>query len=150
MKAEEHMPQIRECGNCNLCCKLPEVKNVKGVYEWCKNCEIGVGCKTYNDRPKICKDFVCAWAVGLTPSLLSLPKVGFYIVVESLDAAKEKVITVWAETHKVNNIIKYMKDRNWSLGFWRSLIRYNKDQTKVAEFTSENKLNFYTREMPNG
>ena len=75
---------------------------------------------------------------------------GFYIVVESLDAAKEKVITVWAETHKVNNIIKYMKDRNWSLGFWRSLIRYNKDQTKVAEFTSKNKLNFYTREMPNG
>jgi hypothetical protein len=147
MKAEEQMPQIRECGNCNLCCKLPEVENVKGVYEWCKNCEIGVGCKIYNNRPEICKDFICAWAVGLTPPSWKPNKVGFYIVIESEEAAEEKVITIWAETHKVNNIIKYMKNRDWSLGFWRTLIRYNKDETKVAEFNYENKLSFYTREI---
>ena len=61
---------VRKCGDCNLCCKLPNIhtpKNFKKDYTWCKHCEIGVGCKIYSDRPKMCKDFVCAWLLGLTP-----------------------------------------------------------------------------------
>ena len=59
----------RECGDCNLCWKLPNIDNskFKKDYTWCKHCEIGLGCKIYSDRPKMCKDFVCAWLLGLTP-----------------------------------------------------------------------------------
>ena len=45
----------RKCEDCNLCCKLPNIDNgkFKKDYTWCKNCEIGVGCKIYPQRPKI-------------------------------------------------------------------------------------------------
>ena len=52
-------PNQRECGTCNLCCKLPYIENFKPQYKWCSNCEIGVGCKIYETRPKKCKDFYC-------------------------------------------------------------------------------------------
>ena len=56
--------QKRECGDCNMCCKLysiHEPKDFKKHYEWCKHCEIGVGCKVYKDRPKTCKDYECTF-----------------------------------------------------------------------------------------
>ena len=61
---------VRKCGDCNLCCKLPNIhtpKNFKKDYTWCKHCEIGVGCKIYSDRPKMCKDFMCGWLRGHVP-----------------------------------------------------------------------------------
>ena len=51
-----------DCGDCNMCCKLysiHEPKDFKKDYEWCKHCEVGVGCKIYESRPKHCKDFQC-------------------------------------------------------------------------------------------
>ena len=56
----------RECGTCNLCCKLPSIKDFKSEYEWCKNCDVGVGCKIYKKRPKLCKDFYCLYQAGIT------------------------------------------------------------------------------------
>ena len=56
--------QNRKCGDCNLCCKLPYTK-FKKDYEWCSNCEIGVGCKIYETRPQVCKDFSCLWQKGM-------------------------------------------------------------------------------------
>ena len=103
---------VRKCGDCNLCCKLPNIhtpKNFKKDYTWCKHCEIGVGCKIYSDRPKMCKDFVCAWLLGLTPEELKPNKVGFYIIVETDESFKEKVFTVYADTHKVLTHL-------WSIG----------------------------------
>ena len=47
--------QTRECGDCNLCCKLPYIKNFKPQYKWCNHCDIGVGCKIYEKRPELCK-----------------------------------------------------------------------------------------------
>jgi len=61
---------MRECGDCNMCCKLPSVKNLKKDYEWCKHCEIGVGCKIYEERPKQCKDFYCLWKMNFLDSFL--------------------------------------------------------------------------------
>ena len=56
----------RKCGTCNLCCKLPSIKDFKSEYEWCKNCDVGVGCKIYKKRPKLCKDFYCLYQAGIT------------------------------------------------------------------------------------
>ena len=52
---------MRACGDCTLCCKLPAIKDFKEGYSWCKNCDIGKGCKIYETRPKPCIDFDCMW-----------------------------------------------------------------------------------------
>ncbi len=59
------------CGICVLCCKLMGVKGeVRGVpinkprAGWCQHCQIGVGCKVYDDRPEPCRTFRCLWLEG--------------------------------------------------------------------------------------
>ena len=97
---------FRECGDCNMCCKLPSVINLKKEYEWWKHCEIGVGCKIYEERPKQCKDFYCLWKMNLLSENLKPNKVGFFVMMENEHSAVEKVLTVYCETHKVNSIPK--------------------------------------------
>jgi hypothetical protein len=29
--------------------------------EWCEHCEIGAGCRIYEDRPKMCRVWSCEW-----------------------------------------------------------------------------------------
>jgi len=56
----------RPCGDCTFCCKVmavPEVGTKAGT--WCSECQIGVGCKIYEDRPESCQVFGCAWAMSL-------------------------------------------------------------------------------------
>ena len=71
---------MRKCEDCSLCCKLPEInyfKKKKQSFSWCKECNISVGCKIYNERPKGCKDFTCAYVEKFTD--LKPNKVGFII-----------------------------------------------------------------------
>lgn len=45
-----------------MCCKvyrIPELDKPEG--RWCKNCDVGVGCRTYDARPGQCRDFACIW-----------------------------------------------------------------------------------------
>lgn len=64
-----------ECGGCTECCTLFPIDSKKatgGLIEVinisspagtpCDYCEENVGCKVHNDRPKICRDFYCAYA----------------------------------------------------------------------------------------
>ena len=69
---------FRNCEDCNMCCKLPSIPNIKKDYEWCSNCDIGIGCKIYDKRPKKCKDFYCLWKIGSFPKNLKPNKVGFF------------------------------------------------------------------------
>ena len=50
---------FKSCGDCNMCCKLPEIPSIKKQsFDWCNKCDVGKGCKIYNDRPKKCKDLL--------------------------------------------------------------------------------------------
>jgi hypothetical protein len=54
----------RECGGCTVCCKAPkidepELKKLAGVL--CDHCALGVGCKIYESRPPVCKQWHCGW-----------------------------------------------------------------------------------------
>lgn len=52
----------RECGTCNLCCKVMgilELEKPKGV--WCSHAVPGCGCAIYPDRPNSCREFSCLW-----------------------------------------------------------------------------------------
>ena len=127
--------QTRECGDCNLCCKLPRIDNFKGEYEWCKHCDVGVGCKIYESRPKICKDFQCMWKAGKIEEDLKPNKVGFYIVPERDESYEEKIFTIYCDTHKINNVLKKLKDIDHidQDGYvWSYVIRYTKDDNDLA------------------
>jgi hypothetical protein len=54
----------RSCDGCTMCCKIfgiPEL--AKPRHKWCAQCEIGVGCRIYADRPPSCREFVCGWLI---------------------------------------------------------------------------------------
>ena len=58
-------PTVRECGSCTLCCKVLEVTDVgKPVNQACKHILAGGGCEIYQQRPRQCRSFSCAWLQG--------------------------------------------------------------------------------------
>ena len=53
------------CGTCTACCRvfdIPELKKPAGT--WCQHCAIGKGCKVYDDRPQMCREFECLWLMS--------------------------------------------------------------------------------------
>ena len=111
---------MRKCEDCSLCCKLPEInyfKEKKQSFSWCKECNISVGCKIYDERPKGCKDFTCAYVEKFTD--LKPNKVGFIIFPQGKLSMQHKVLTVYCEEFKLSNFIKHIKKirrcRTWSI-----------------------------------
>lgn len=51
-----------ECNGCTLCCKLLSIGWMSSPrHEYCRECEIGVGCKIWDNIPEDCKVFDCAY-----------------------------------------------------------------------------------------
>ena len=52
-----------KCGECNLCCDIPEVKKIeKPAWSLCSNYDTKCkNCKIYELRPKECSGFQCAY-----------------------------------------------------------------------------------------
>ena len=71
-------PQKRPCGECNMCCTAPAIEDhvLEADENYlpkpaCKECQFSNGkhgCGIYNDRPSSCKDYQCAWSMGLIPA----------------------------------------------------------------------------------
>ena len=109
----------------------------KPSYQWCKHCDIGVGCKIYKTRPQGCKDFLCLYLCGLTN--LKPNRCGFFIYQEeSQQAAKNKVLAVMCEEHMLDKVVdailndsdgKKLVDQGWIFH-----IRYNDNENDVAIF----------------
>lgn len=58
------------CGSCTLCCKLLAIEEIeKPIGEWCKHCNVGVGCSAYEDRPNACREFECLWLHSQKPEI---------------------------------------------------------------------------------
>lgn len=65
-----------DCGGCTECCELFDIDSKKALVEneielitiespageLCEHCDKNVGCTIHEDRPKICRDFMCAYA----------------------------------------------------------------------------------------
>ena len=129
--------QVRECGDCNMCCKLPEIPSInKKSYSWCKDCNIGEGCNIYKKRPQKCKEFVCLYVLGMTD--LKPNKCGFFMFPESEQSTTHKIFTMYSDPHKLDSIPKaIMKDDKLSRlvnDNWAFHIRYNSDDNDLAIF----------------
>jgi hypothetical protein len=54
----------RACEDCTLCCKIMSIDELeKPVGSWCKHCNVGNGCKIYDERPAECRTFNCLWLI---------------------------------------------------------------------------------------
>lgn len=63
-----------DCGNCTMCCKLLAVTELgKLKNTQCEHCDVGVGCKIYDDRPVSCGGFSCLWLQTQDKALKKLP-----------------------------------------------------------------------------
>ena len=52
----------RTCGDCAMCCKLPEIKALdKPRDTWCIHCSTRKKCDAYETRPTPCRDFYCGY-----------------------------------------------------------------------------------------
>lgn len=64
------LEERRNCGHCNACCVIPEIREKKVnklPYMPCEFLEANAtGCSIHNspERPEQCKEFMCAWRVG--------------------------------------------------------------------------------------
>jgi hypothetical protein len=58
-------PAVRQCGSCTLCCKVLEITDLeKPVNTACSHIKCGGGCDAYDERPRQCRSFSCAWLQG--------------------------------------------------------------------------------------
>jgi hypothetical protein len=52
----------KPCGECSLCCKIPEIAAVdKPAGVWCRHVIKGKGCGIYGERPEACRHYQCTW-----------------------------------------------------------------------------------------
>ena len=77
------MDQIRECGECDLCCKWL-VHDVYGQLVSPKNpCRfIKNGCSIHPNRPHQCKTYYCMWAQGVLPEWMYPKDIGVMVSVK--------------------------------------------------------------------
>ncbi len=62
------------CGDCTACCRVFSIGELKKpAGKWCEHCDIGVGCKIYEARPKTCVDFKCLWLLSTETKESQLP-----------------------------------------------------------------------------
>src|SRR5687767_4771453 len=55
----------RSCAGCTMCCKLLSVQSLnKPRQKWSNHCNIGVGCRIYESKPRECSVFHCQYLLN--------------------------------------------------------------------------------------
>ena len=76
----------RQCGDCQLCCKLLPVRPLaKPDNTRCQHQRAGKGCAIYPQRPSVCRTWNCAWLIDPSASDLRRPDRSHYVIDERLD-----------------------------------------------------------------
>ena len=98
-----------------MCCKLLSIEALnKPRLQWCTHCDIGAGCKIYEERPPECRAFICGY--------LAEPGIGEHwkpvkskMVVSKATNANRIVIYVDADRHDAWRKEPYYTDlKNWA------------------------------------
>ena len=78
------MEQIRECGECDLCCKwlshdvYGQQVSINNPCRFIKN-----GCSIHKNRPAQCKRYFCMWAQGVLPEWMYPKDIGVMVSVKN-------------------------------------------------------------------
>lgn len=137
------------CGNCKVCCTVlhidePDFK--KDDFIDCKHlgCK---GCQIYNNRPKVCKEYLCWWKIGFTPTRpdvlgglfsqpISISESGFVVNVNLVEdkPPNAKILAECLEFSKNTFPVKpFLGQRNFNI------------LSNPPEFSSVYHYNFYTK-----
>ncbi len=77
------MEQIRECGECDLCCRwlshevYGQQVSINNPCRFIKN-----GCSIHPNRPPQCKRYFCMWAQGVLPEWMYPKDIGIMVSVK--------------------------------------------------------------------
>lgn len=144
--AEMKRLKVNDCGECTLCCTLPQIVEKgyeKDSYETCKHCELSVGCKIYEERPETCMGFMCLYSLGMQEDRPS--DVGFFVFIEHELSFEHKALTVYCETDKVGGLSIMLKTdkelRQLLIDGWTFVVRYNKNQHDKIIITNTEERN---------
>ena len=97
---------MNDCGTCTACCTSLDLQMISGVdYQFGSDCEHvcdtpGKGCSIYEDRPKPCDHFKCAYRKYDLPEKYILNKYGFLAEVEQY---QDETWTTYCEIHPINH-----------------------------------------------
>jgi hypothetical protein len=133
----------RECGDCQLCCKLLPVKGInKPALTRCQHQRHGKGCAVYHKPergfPRECGLWSCVWLVGADAATLRRPDRSHYVIDvmpdyitnEEPDGTSRKmgVVQIWADPkfpdcHRDPELRAWLERRQG----WCGLVRYGND-----------------------
>ncbi len=78
----------RACGGCTACCHVLPVRELaKPANVTCTHCDVGHGCRIYNDRPPICRIFICTWLEQIAVAEHWYPPVSHMVLAEDRASA---------------------------------------------------------------
>lgn len=95
------MTTQRQCGDCQLCCKLLPTEEIKKpAAERCPHQKHGVGCAIYARRPFSCAAWNCRWLLNDDTGDLPRPDRAHYV----LDVMPDFIVATDPETGKPTTI----------------------------------------------
>jgi hypothetical protein len=81
-----HLVPGRECGPCNVCCKVMQIREPdfeKPGYVYCKHCT-AAGCAIHATRPEVCRAWFCLWRrIAVMPEEVRPDKLGIIFSIET-------------------------------------------------------------------
>lgn len=75
----------RSCGECEECCRVVGVEELKKPHHTTCAHQTGKGCAIYGDHPSECKSYICAWRQGILPDAMRPDKIGLIVDAEGGD-----------------------------------------------------------------
>ncbi len=92
-------PSTRDCGECTACCFSLGITEVfSPPFTWCNHCQIGTGCRIYQQRPLSCRLFECEWRKGFGRQRDRPDKVGYVLDVVQHDVVGHGVLQIHVYT----------------------------------------------------
>ena len=123
-----------ECDGCTLCCKLLDIPWMNSpAGEYCKECEPGNGCKIYDNIPKKCLEFKCAYN--------QMQKVSIKLRPDNCKVVFERVKDVFVgsvdpDENYFKDVVKGQINSFLNEGF--SIILFNKKESKPIIMPGKN------------
>lgn len=84
---------MRKCGSCHVCCVIPhqpEIDKKAGVR--CPNLDTCGKCEIYDERPKLCRQYQCAWLEGAGKKADRPDKSGVLVEIRDTQFGKRRLI----------------------------------------------------------
>ena len=105
------MPEKRPCDGCTVCCTVLNVPEVDAPpYINCAH-QTRTGCGIHAERPPVCRNYFCEWAVGNAPEWMK-PNLSGIIPGHTKDGQSMHLYEVWTEASLQPRVIQFIRRAN--------------------------------------